>query len=189
LKLLVPALAELDQYAAALRRGGFWADNIRREESAREELAKIDADPAAFVASLDDRGAKAGPVILPDGSQVKRLPSYRRWMWEDGDNGGFCGQIGFRWQPGTSALPAYVLGHIGYAVVPWKRGRGYATRALALLLADVRREGLDQVELTTDTDNLPSQKVITNNGGTLVERFEKDDAYGGGDTLRWRIVL
>jgi predicted acetyltransferase len=193
LKLLVPALSELDQYAGALRRGGFWADNIRREESAREELAKIEADPAAFVASLDDREAKAGPVTLPDGSQVKRLPSYRRWMWDDGDHGGddggFCGQIGFRWQPGTSALPPYVLGHIGYAVVPWKRGRGYATRALALLLPGARREGLDQVELTTDTDNLPSQKVIINNGGTLVERFTKDDAYGGGDTLRWRIVL
>jgi len=193
LKLLVPALPELDQYAAALRRGGFWADNIRREESAREELAKIEADPAAFVASLDDREAKAGPVILPDGSQVKRLPGYRRWMWDDGDgggdDGGFCGQIGFRWQPGTSSLPAYVLGHIGYAVVPWKRGRGYATRALALMLADARREGLDHVELTTDTDNLPSQKVITNNGGALVERFTKGDAYGGGDTLRWRIVL
>jgi len=188
LKLLVPALPELDQYAEALRRGGFWADNIRREVSAKEELAKIDADPAAFVASLDDREAKAGPVILPDGSQVTRLPSYRRWMWDDGDgggdNGGFCGQIGFRWQPGTSSLPSYVLGHIGYAVVPWKRGRGYATRALALLLPEARREGLDQVELTTDTDNLPSQKVITNNGGTLVERFTKDDAYGGGDTLR-----
>jgi len=192
LKLLVPALPELDRYAAALRRGGFWADNIRREVSAREELAKIDADPAAFVASLDDREAKAGPVILPDGSQVKRLPSYRRWMWDDGDgghDGGFCGQIGFRWQPGTSSLPSYVLGHIGYAVVPWKRGRGYATRALALLLPEARKEGLAYVELTTDTDNLPSKKVITNNGGTLVERFTKDDAYGGGDTLRWRIML
>ena len=185
MKLLVPALPELDHYAAALRRGGFWADNIRREDSAREELAKIESDPEAFVASLDDREAKAGPVTLPDGSQVKRLPSFRRWMWDDE----FCGQIGFRWQPGTSSLPSYVLGHIGYAVVPWKRGRGYATRALALLLPEARKEGLPYVELTTDTDNLPSQKVITNNGGTLVERFTKDDAYGGGDTLRWRIML
>ena len=185
MKLLVPALPELDQYAAALRRGGFWADNIRREDSAREELAKIESDPEAFVASLDDREAKAGPITLPDGSQVERLPSFRRWMWDDE----FCGQIGFRWQPGTSTLPAYVLGHIGYAVVPWKRGRGYATRALALLLPEARKEGLTSVELTTDTDNLPSQKVIANNGGTLVERFTKDDAYGGGDTLRWRIML
>jgi predicted acetyltransferase len=82
-----------------------------------------------------------------------------------------------------------VLGHIGYAVVPWKRGRGYATKALALLLPEARTEGLTYVELTTDADNLPSQKVITNNGGTLVERFEQGQAYGGGEVLRWRIAL
>ena len=168
---------------AAPRR--FLPDNIRREASAREELDKIAADPAAFVASLDDREAKAGPITLPDGSQVERLPGYRRWIWDDG----FCGSIGFRWQPGTSALPAYVLGHIGYAVVPWKRRRGYATRALALLLPEARKEGLSHVELTTDADNLPSQKVITSNGGTLLERFDKSEAHDGGATLRWRIVL
>jgi predicted acetyltransferase len=184
-KLLVPALAQLDDYAAALRRGGFWPDNIRRDASAQEELAKIAADPVAFVASLDDREARGGPITLWDGSQVRRLPGYRRWIWDDG----FCGQIGFRWQRGTSVLPAHVLGHIGYVVVPWLRGRGYATRALALLLPEARKEGLDHVELTTDTDNLPSQKVITSNGGTLVERFEKGAGHGGGAALRWRIDL
>ena len=186
MQLVVPSLDRLDQYAAALRRGGFWPDNIRREVSAREELDKIAADPAAFVASLDDREARGGPITLSDGSQVKRLPGYRRWMWDAGE---FCGQIGFRWQPGTSALPDYVLGHIGYAVVPWKRQRGYATRALALLLPEARKEGLDFVQLTTDTDNLPSQKVITNNGGVFVERFKAEAAYGDRDEFRWRITL
>ena len=189
MKLLVPALPELDQYAEALRRGGFFPDNIRREASAKEELAKIAADPASFVASLDDREGKAGPVTLPDGSKVKRLPGYRRWIWEDGDDGAFCGQIGFRWQPGTSELPPYVLGHIGYAVAPWKRGRGYATKALALLLPEARKEGLSHVTLTTDLDNIPSQKVISANGGTVVERFTTGEAYGGGEMLRWRIML
>jgi len=182
--LVVPALAYLDAYADALRRG--WsADNVRLEAAAREELARIADDPAAFVASLDDPEAKAGPVTLPDGSQVPRLPGYRRWIWD----GAFCGSIGFRWQKGTSALPPYVLGHIGYAVVPWKRGRGYATRALALLLEDARRERLDHVTLTTDPDNEPSQKVIVANGGVLVERFNSGPAYGNHDHLRWRIAL
>ncbi len=145
----------------------------------------IEKDAAAFIARADDRAAKAGPVTLPDGSQMARLPGYVRWMWD----GEFCGQIGFRWQPGTAALPPYVLGHIGYAVVPWKRQRGYATRALALLLPEVRKEGLAYVELTTDPDNEPSQKVITNNGGVLVERFRAEAAYGDRDELRWRIML
>ena len=185
MELVVPSLDRLGSYADALRRGVFYPDNSRGAPSALDELAKIKADPAAFVASLDDREGKGAPITLPDGSQVKRLPGYRRWLWD----GEFCGHIGFRWQRGTSALPPYTLGHIGYGVVSSKRGRGYATRALALLLPEVRKEGLPYVELTTDTDNLPSQKVITANGGTLVERFRKTDAHGGDEALRWRIVL
>jgi predicted acetyltransferase len=184
MELVVPSLDRLEAYADALRRG--WSpDNIRLEAAAREHLEQIAEDAAAFVAAADDREAKRGPVTLPDGSQVARLPGYVRWLWD----GEFCGQIGFRWQPGTAALPAYVLGHIGYAVVPWKRRLGYATRALALLLPEVRKEGLAYVELTTDPDNLPSQKVITANGGVLIERFKAEAAYGDRDELRWRIML
>jgi predicted acetyltransferase len=184
LQLLVPALPQLDAYADALRRG--WSpDNVRLQEAAREELELIAEDRAAFVAMLDDREARSGPITLPDGSQVPRLPGYRRWIWDDG----FCGSIGLRWQPGTTALPAHCLGHIGYAIVPWKRRRGYATRALALLLPEARKEGLDHVELTTDVDNLPSQKVITANGGALVKRFRKEPAYGEAEALLFRIPL
>jgi predicted acetyltransferase len=184
LDLVKPALPYLDSYAAALRRG--WSpDNVRIEEAPREELAAIDRDPAAFVDSLDDREAKGAPITLPDGSTVPRLPGYRRWMWD----GEFCGSVGFRWQPGTAALPSHCLGHIGYAVVPWKRELGYATRALMMLLPDARREGLPYVELTTDLDNVPSQKVIAKSGGVLVKRFRKDPAYGDVEALLFRIDL
>ncbi|HZB52970.1 MAG TPA: GNAT family N-acetyltransferase [Reyranella sp.] len=184
MQLLVPSLAHLDAYADALRRS--WSpDNIQPEKTALEELEHIDADPAAFVALLDDREAKAGPITLPDGSQVPRLPGYRRWIWDDG----FCGSINLRWQPGTEALPPTCLGHIGYAVVPWKRGRGYATRALAMLLPEARKEGLAYVELTADLANVPSQKVITNNGGVFVKRFRKDRVYGSVEALLFRIDL
>jgi predicted acetyltransferase len=184
LQLLVPSLAHLDAYTDALRRN--WSpDNIQPEETALEELEHIDVDPAAFVALLDDREAKAGPITLPDGTQVTRLPGYRRWIWDDG----FCGSINFRWQPGTEALPPHCLGHIGYAVVPWKRGRGYATRALAMLLPEARKEGLAYVELTADLDNMPSQKVITNNGGVFVKRFNKGPVYGDVEALLFRIAL
>jgi predicted acetyltransferase len=106
-------------------------------------------------------------------------------MWD----GEFSGAIGFRWQPGTSELPAYCLGHIGYSVVPWKRGRGYATRALTLLLPHVRKEGLPYVELTTTDDNHASRKVIELNGGQLVERFHRPAVHGGAESLRFRIML
>lgn len=183
MKLVVPFLDGLPQYAEALRRD-FYPDNIRREASARDELEKIAADPVAFVASLDDPEARGRPIPLADGTTVPRLPGYRRWMW-DGDE--FCGQIGFRWQPGTATLPPYVLGHVGYAVVPWKRRRGYATRALALLLPECKSRGLEYIELTTDPDNLVSQKVITANGGVFVERFRSDRHHK--EELRFRIML
>ena len=179
-----PSPERLDAYAAALRRG--WsADNIRGQAAADEELRRIGEDAQAFVASLEDRDPRGRSVALPDGSTVPRLPGFRRWVWD----GEFCGSIGFRWQPGTAALPSYVLGHIGYAIVPWKRGRGYASRALALLLPEAWREGLDYVDLTTDPDNLASQKVILNNGGSLVGRVPKAEAYGGGESLLFRIFV
>lgn len=184
MELVVPSLDRLPEYADALRRG-FWSNNLRRAESRTEELAAIAADPAAFVASLDDREARGGPITMPDGRQVARLPGFRRWMWD----GGFCGTIGFRWQPGGEALPPHCLGHIGYAVVPWKQRRGYATRALGLMLAEARKEGLRWVELTTDPDNLPSQKVIAGNGGVFIERFKTVPGYGDHEEFRWRIML
>ena len=74
-------------------------------------------------------------------------------------------------------------------MVPWKRQRGYATRALALLLPHARAEGLAYIELTTGADNLASRRVIESNGGTLIERFYKPVEYGGAESLRFRIAL
>lgn len=179
--LLRPDAAHLPAYTDALRRG--WASDNTRPESGAEELLEIDADPASFLASLDDREASGPPITLPDGSLVSRLPGYHRWMW-DGD---FCGDISVRWQPGTTALPPHCLGHIGYSVVPWKRRRGYATQALALMLEQVAAEGLPWVELTTSLDNTASRRVIEANGGLMVERFRKLDVHGGEEGLRFRI--
>jgi predicted acetyltransferase len=184
LELVWPSLERLPPYAAALRQG--WSPSNERSEGARlEELGQIEKDPAGFVSGMVDRDAKGPSITLPDGSQVPRLPGYRRWIWD----GEFCGVIGFRWQPGTSALPPHVLGHIGYAVVPWKRGHGYATLALRQILPDAKQQGLPYVEITTDPHNAASRKVIEANGGRLVERFRKTEHYGGVEALRFRIDL
>jgi len=184
MELVWPAREHLPGYVAALKRG--WSYNsLRGEAVAREELACIAADADAFLASLVDREGKGPRITLPDGSRVPRLPGYRRWMWD----GEFCGSIGFRWQAGTEALPPWCLGHIGYAVVPWKQRRGYATAALGAMLRDVRAEGLRYVEITTDPDNAASQKVITANGGVFVEEFVTTQEYGGKRESRYRIFL
>jgi predicted acetyltransferase len=169
---------------AALKRG--WSpDNVRGAAAVEEQLAWIARDADGFLARLDDPEALGDPVKLPDGSTVTRLPGITRWIWTEE----FCGSIGFRWQDGTTELPPYVLGHIGFAVVPWMRRLGLATRALALMLDEARERGLDKVEITTTPDNIASRVVIEANGGHLVERFEKDAAYGGGEALRFLIAL
>ena len=184
LQLVWPSSKYLPSYVSALERG--WSsDTVRGRAAADEELASIQRDSGAFLASLVDREAAGEPVTLPNGSKVPRLPGYRRWLWD----GEFCGSINFRWQRGTEALPPHCLGHIGYAVVPWKRRRGYATRALGLLLPEARNEGLRYVEITTDPENIASQRVIEANGGRLHERFTKPAAFGGTIGLRYRISL
>lgn len=182
MRLVRPELAHLPSYAAALRQG--WsADNARGKLAADDELARIAQDAAGFVGSLDDREARGGPIALPDGTHVQRLPGFRMWMWD----GAFCGSIGLRWQRGTPALPPHCLGHIGYAVVPWKQRLGYATDALRQILPEAKAIGLAYVEITTDPDNVASQRVIAANGGVLVERFTKPAAFGGVPGLRYRI--
>lgn len=182
MKLVVPAREHLPEYIAALQKG--WSGNtINTRKTAQEELARIEADADAFLAGMTDRNPIGKFATLPDGSQRPRIPSIRRWMWDEG----LCGSINFRWQPGTPDLPHDVLGHIGYSTVPWKRGQGYAKEGLRLILIDARSEGLPYVEITTDLDNIASQRVIEANGGRLIERFTKPQAYGESIGLRYRV--
>ena len=61
-----------------------------------------------------------------------------------------------------------VGGHIGYAVVPEFRGRGYATEILRQSLALAKdRLGLYRALVTCDEDNVASLRVIEKNGGIL----------------------
>lgn len=182
--LVTPSAAHLPAYVAALERG--WSpDNVRGKAASDEQLARIAEDADGFLAGMDDPEARGGPIPLPDGTFAERLPGFVRWMWDDD----FCGSIGFRWREGTEDLPPTCLGHVGYSVVPWRQRRGHATAALALILPEARARGLRWIDLTTDNDNLPSQRVITANGGRMVERFFKEAAFGGAESLRFRIPL
>ena len=183
LELVWPAVQYLSSYIHALEQG--WSPDNRRQQVAAEHLERIAEDSTRFLSEQVDREAKGPAVILPNACAVPRLPGFTQWIWD----GEFCGVISLRWQPGTTDLPPYCLGHIGYSVVPWKRQRGYATRALRLMLPQARDEGLAFVELVADSDNIASQRVIEGNGGKLIEQFRKSEDEGGTDSLRFRIHL
>jgi predicted acetyltransferase len=149
------------------------------------ELAEIQQDPERFLFLMDDPEAQRPPVVLPNGTVIPRIPSITRWMWD----GEICGSTQLRWLPGTTDLPPYCLGHISYAVFPWKRKRGFASKALELLLPYAVELGMDFVDLVADVDNVSSQKVILRNGGILIEEFTKPVLSSGGLAYRYRIQL
>ena len=183
MELRWPSVTELPGYVDALERG--WSPNTLDPDAGIAELLRIRRDPDAFLASLIDRDAAGPPIVLPDGSTAERLPGFHKWMWD----GSFCGTIGLRWCPGTEELPPHVLGHVGYSVVPWKRRLGYATAAVRAILSDAAAEGLRWVDVTTDIDNIASQRVIAGAGGSLFERFPYPAEYGKGEGLRYRVAL
>ena len=175
LRLRWPCRELLPEYEAALRAG--WSPDTERDASA-EHLARLRRDPVEFLADLTRQD---GSIATAAGI-VPRLPGRIYWL----DDGEFCGIINLRYVPGSERLPDHVSGHIGYAVVPWKRRRGYATRALALMLPVARDVGLFHVEITCDDDNDASRRVIVNNGGMLTGRRAEPD---GRIKLVFRIDL
>jgi predicted acetyltransferase len=60
-----------------------------------------------------------------------------------------------------------VGGHIGYAVRPDYRRRGFATEILRQALIVARSEGIDEVLVTCDVDNVASATIIERMGGVM----------------------
>ena len=56
-------------------------------------------------------------------------------------------------------------GHIGYAIRPSERKKGYATEQLRLALLKCMKMGIYKVLITCNKSNIGSRKTILNNGG------------------------
>jgi len=66
-------------------------------------------------------------------------------------------------------------GHIGYAIAPSERRKGYATEQLRLALDICREMGIGPVLVTCDRDNIASARVIQRNGGILEDERMSGD--------------
>ena len=66
-----------------------------------------------------------------------------------------------------NATLEHIGGHIGYGIRPSERGKGYAPHMLHLLLRQLAGQGLAQVLITCDDNNLGSIRTIERNQGRL----------------------
>lgn len=176
ISLVEPSLSLLPGYMAALEAG--WSPNTTRDVSG-EQLEAIRKDAGKFIRGLMEYEGRT--VTLADGSRVPRLPGRVFWIWD----GEFYGSINLRFVSGTLDLPPHVSGHLGYAIVPWKRERGYATQALALLLPVAQHLGLPRVLVTCDVDNVASRRIIEANGGIAASSDAHPDQTNGHKLAFW----
>ncbi len=183
MELVRPEMRYFESFIEGIKRAASTDDSFFRFEV--DDLENILSDPVVFLSKQQSTLGGGDLHVLPNGASVPRLPSINRWMWD----GQVSGRIQLRWSEGTNELPPHCLGHIGYGVFPWKRQRGYASEALRQILPEARKIGLDYVELVTDLENMISQRVISTNGGRMLEKFVKPDSSGGGEAIKFRIQL
>jgi predicted acetyltransferase len=181
MQLRTPDLSALPGYLAALKTG--WTPGSDGDiDAARQLIASVESDPERFVARLWNPTGQGAPVTLSDGREVPRLAHVRYWIFDDE----YCGEVNLRWQPGTSELPPYCDGHVGYAVVPWKRCRGIASSALRSLAAIAPTFGLEWLDVAMSADNLASRRVAESSGARLIEEYVATE-QGGVTACKYRL--
>lgn len=97
-------------------------------------------------------------VNVPD----EYVPSTTFWALKDKN---LIGAVNIRHYL-NDKFSAY-FGHIGYAVKPEERQKGYGTKILKLALNECKKLNLKKVLICCQKDNTASAKVILNNNGVL----------------------
>lgn len=98
------------------------------------------------------------------------------------DADGFAGRfiLGLKYIPTETRLGH----HIGCAIRPTKRLRGYASRSMEMVLDEARALGITPLMPECDATNVASQKLIERNGGVKLEAVP-----GKEGSLRYLIEL
>lgn len=149
-----------------------------------------DDDIPAHIAGEDEETARRFGWWPRTSTPVGVKDAFARWAseWETGGptrtfaareqaTGRLLGGCELRIQPDGSA-------HVSYWTSATDRGRGYATRSLALLLRYARTVGIGQAEAHIAADNHSSRRVAEKAGFLPAGTFTEQD---GTEMIRYRI--
>jgi len=141
-------------------------------ESWKEALKELEAEGTKGFWNIPEKPTTIEEYIqrTKDHKEGKNLPDYwvpasTYWLI---DNDIFVGHVNIRHEL-TEKLKK-LGGHIGYAIRPTERKKGYGTKILELALKEARKIGLKRILLTCDDNNIPSQKIIEKKGGNLKDK-------------------
>ena len=151
-----------------------------------------DEDIAAHLAGEDEETARRFGWWPRTSTEATVRHAFRFWAqnWEsggptrafaarDGTTGRLVGGCELRLQPDGSA-------QVSYWTAAGERRRGYATRALGLLLQYARSIGITRAEAEIATDNLPSCRVAEKAGFRPTGAFPDEN---GTSMIRYQASL
>jgi predicted acetyltransferase len=128
---------------------------------------------AEFLGRVEDQ--RRSTVVTED-----RVPAVQLAAVVDGE---LVGRAAIRFA--LNEFLSTIGGHIGYAVVPAHRRRGYATEILRQSLVVLRAGGVERALVTCYDTNVGSARAIEANGGVFESLIRSGD--GGGAVRRYWI--
>ena len=151
--LVLPDAAYKDSFADALTEG------MNATPATQDEINWVREDFADWLRASRDMTRR---IVLPDGTQVPRVPDTDYWLVEGKR---FIGRATLRHH--INAHLEIDGGHIGYAVRKSERGKGYGKQILLHCLPKAAGLGIEKVLLTCAEDNMHSVRIIEYAGGIL----------------------
>ena len=148
----------------------------RYEQSWKEALCEFEMEKRKGFWNIPEKPVDLDEYIerTEAHSHGKNLPDY--WVPADTywliDEGQFVGHVNIRHELNDKLKK--IGGHIGYAIRPSARKKGYGMKILELALPKAREAGLQKALITCHDSNVASIKIIEKNNAKLQDIIDVD---------------
>jgi predicted acetyltransferase len=133
------------------------------------EYTKIDNSRHKYIDTLEKAIKRIESDIKIAGEEIPSGKVRTLVRWAQNENGRIVGTCRIRLALNSNLEKTG--GHIGYDVRPECRRNGFGTEILRLAIKEIRGNGIEDILITCDDDNIGSYKIIENNGGKLENKI------------------